>query len=159
MARSLRGGSVAALDAARIRGRAETMLEASAFRGWDVAVLLEDDERVRELNHKYRGKDVATDVLAFRFYDGPEGVPAPETVGEAELRNLGDVVLGVPFIHRTSLADGAAFDVRLDATLAHGLAHLMGHEHETDEQEAVMLAAERRLLAALGDEPQPLQSS
>lgn len=103
----------------------------------EAALLLTDDAAVRALNARFRGKDRPTNVLSF-----PSGEPAPGFLGdialayetcEAEAREK-----GVP------LADHAAH------LIAHGLLHLVGHDHIDDAEAGVMERLEARILDALG---------
>jgi probable rRNA maturation factor len=91
-----------------------------------LAVELVAPERMRELNRTHRGKDEATDVLAFPL-DG-----AGETAGP---REIGDVVI-CPEHTRD-----------LDEAVVHGVLHLAGYDHETDSGE--MLALQAQILASL----------
>jgi probable rRNA maturation factor len=92
-----------------------------------VAIEFVGSERITELNGKHRGKATATDVLSFPI-DGAE----PLSVA----RELGDVVICPE--HTTDLREA----------IVHGVLHLAGMDHETDEGE--MLALQRRLLAQEG---------
>jgi probable rRNA maturation factor len=92
-----------------------------------VSVSLVDAARIRELNRRFRGRDEATDVLAFPI-DG-----AGPTVGP---RELGDVVI-CPEKTRD-----------LQEAVVHGILHLAGHDHEADGGE--MLAVQRKILSRLG---------
>jgi probable rRNA maturation factor len=102
---------------------------AAAAAGVDdghVAIEFVDSERISELNALHRGVRSATDVLSFP-------VDGREAVGDPHARELGDVVI-CP--ERTR-------DVR--EAIVHGVLHLVGFDHETDEGE--MLALQRRVLA------------
>ena len=91
-----------------------------------LAIELVDAERIRELNRDYRGKDEPTDVLSF---------PIDEAAPSAGPRELGDVVI-CP-VHTADL---------VEATV-HGVLHLCGYDHETDDGE--MLALQARVLERL----------
>jgi probable rRNA maturation factor len=92
-----------------------------------VSVELVDPARIRELNREHRGRDEATDVLSFPV-DGAGPVAGP--------RELGDVV-----ICPEETAD------LVEATV-HGVLHLCGYDHETDDGE--MLALQDRIVRSLG---------
>jgi probable rRNA maturation factor len=95
--------------------------------GGEMSLLLAGDRAVRGLNARYRGKDSATDVLSF---------PG----GEA---GLGDVVISVPAAERNARALGRKLPQELDVLALHGLLHLLGYDHETDD--GTMDRLERRL--------------
>jgi probable rRNA maturation factor len=104
----------------------------------EVSVLFCGDRRMRTLNRRYRRKDRSTDVLAF---------PA----GGAEL--LGDIVISVPFASRQARRRGEPTSREIERLLVHGLLHLHGYDHETDDGE--MDALEARLRRRLGLEERP----
>ena len=108
-----------------IRSAAAAALSAAGLEG-HVAVDLVGEERIRELNRDHRGKDEPTDVLSFPVdEDGPAAGP----------RELGDVV-----ICPEHTAD-------VEEAVVHGVLHLCGYDHETDDGE--MLALQRRVLDSL----------
>ena len=103
----------------------------------DVVILLTDDEAVRDLNARFRGKDRPTNVLSF---------PAPENARP----HLGDVVLAYGVCAAEAAAQKKPFADHLSHLVIHGILHLMGHDHEADDEAEEMEAKERTLLAALG---------
>ena len=103
----------------------------------DVVILLTDDETVRDLNGRFRGKDRPTNVLSF---------PAPENARP----HLGDIVLAHGVCAAEARAQGKPFADHLSHLVIHGILHLMGHDHEADDEAEAMEAKERTLLAALG---------
>lgn len=102
-----------------------------------VSVVLCDDPFIRPLNQQWREKDAATDVLSFP-QDGPGG------------RVLGDIVVSVQTAQRQALELGHTLDEELCVLLAHGLAHLLGHDHNTEKEARSMAAVEGQLLKAVG---------
>ncbi len=111
---------------AELRTAVAAALAAAGVADGHLAVELVDAARIRELNHAHRGKDDATDVLAFPL-DG-----AGPTVGP---RELGDVTICPE--HCSDLTEATV----------HGTLHLCGMDHETDDGE--MLAMQERVLAGL----------
>ena len=93
-----------------------------------LAVEIVDAERIRELNRDHRGKDEPTDVLSFPIDElGP--APGP--------RELGDV----------AICPELCVDMTLHETVVHGVLHLCGHDHESDDGE--MLALQAKVLETL----------
>lgn len=110
-------------------------LSAGAYQ---VTLVLTDDEEMRTLNRTWRGKDASTNVLSFPASDtGPAGF-------------LGDVVLG----HETTRQEAREQKLRLQDhvthLIVHGVLHLLGFDHMTDEQAERMEELERAALASLG---------
>jgi probable rRNA maturation factor len=88
-----------------------------------LAVEIVDVERIRELNREHRGKDEPTDVLSFPIDElGP--APGP--------RELGDV----------AICPELCVDMTLTETVVHGVLHLCGYDHETDDGEMLALQAD-----------------
>ena len=107
-------------------------------------MLLCGDETIRELNRQYRGKDAPTDVLSFPQEEGP---PMPLGMADDAIpRALGDVVLSVETARRQAEEHGWSLQEEAEALLAHGLLHLLGYDHETPEERAVMREREREIL-------------
>ena len=100
-------------------------------------ILLTDDETVRDLNARFRGKDKPTNVLSF---------PAPENARP----HLGDIVLAYGVCADEAREQGKPFGDHLSHLVVHGVLHLMGYDHEADDEAEAMEAKERTLLAALG---------
>lgn len=109
-----------------------------------LTVAIAGDDWVRELNCRYRGIDSTTDVLAFG--GAPEGfVEAP---GAASY--LGDVVISYPRVLAQAEEQGHSPDEELALLVTHGVLHLMGYDHSTPEEEAIMWAQQQAILERVG---------
>lgn len=101
------------------------------------------DPAIQALNRDYRGKDKATDVLAFAMREGEGGELHPEV--------LGDVVISVDTARRQAKKKGpSGLHAEVLFLASHGLCHLLGYDHQDDAQEAAMNARMAELLAATG---------
>lgn len=128
-----------------VEALAQHALEALGLDQVELSVLLCDDEVIAALNAEWREVEGPTDVLSFPQEDEdwalPEGMP----------RALGDVVISLDTAQRQAEALGHGLEQELRVLLVHGLLHLLGHDHEEDEEEAAaMREAEAGLLAAMG---------
>ena len=151
-----RGGPFAGVSAAVVRRRAEKMLGHLGLVRVELSVALVDDPTIRELNRAYRHQDKPTDVLAFPLQDAvpsrplghsrwaPKPPPAPAAYGGL----LGDVILSIETARRQAARHRRPLLAELTMLLAHGLLHLLGHDHRTDAQERKMTARTRELEAA-----------
>ncbi|MGA8043270.1 MAG: rRNA maturation RNase YbeY, partial [Terracidiphilus sp.] len=99
-----------------------------------VTALLTTDRGIRRLNREFRGKDKATDVLSF---------PAAEMAGD----EAGDLAISVETARKQAFEQGHALGTELKVLMLHGLLHLAGYDHETDEGQ--MARRERALRAKL----------
>lgn len=108
------------------------------------AIALSSNTAVRRLNAAYRGKDTPTNVLSFPAPEPPPGVTADEP------RALGDVMIALETLRDEAAAAGIPPAHHFQHLLLHGVLHLMGYDHETDEEAEHMEALETALLARLG---------
>lgn len=99
------------------------------------------DARIRGLNQKWRKKNTATDVLSFPAGDWPDG---------AGPRPLGDVVISFDTTCRVARRLGHSVEDELSRYLAHGILHLLGHDHERPADAEKMASEEARLLGRAG---------
>ena len=102
----------------------------------EVSLVMTDDAAIQRLNRDYRAKDRPTNVLSFPVVNAP-GL-------------LGDIVLGRETIIREAEGGDKPLKDHLTHLIIHGLLHLLGFDHETDDQAAVMEDLEVEALAKLG---------
>jgi probable rRNA maturation factor len=107
----------------------------------EITIRLVDEAEGRELNHTWRHKDYATNVLSF-----PADVP-DELL---DIPLLGDLVICVPVVAREAAEQGKSPDAHWAHLVIHGCLHLLGYDHIDDEEADEMEALERELLAELG---------
>ena len=109
-----------------------------------VVLLLADDAAVQELNARFRDKDKPTNVLSFPAPHNPE-------------RHLGDVALAYGVCAREAAEQGKPLAHHLQHLVAHGVLHLLGYDHMSDDEAEAMEGLERIVLAGLGI-PDPYQA-
>ena len=113
----------------------------------ELSVRIVDEAESRALNKRYRDRDNATNVLSFPLSE--EGLNDPP----AELpRTLGDIVICGPVVAREADEQGKTSADHWAHLLVHGALHLMGYDHETDDEAREMEALEARILAQAGVE-------
>ena len=135
-----------AAAARHLGARARRYLRALGCEGAEVSVLVVGDGAIRRLNRAWRGKDRATDVLSFPAEAGAS-IAAPARAGRAASpRPLGDVVISLDTAVRAAGRGGRPVEAELDRYLAHGLLHLLGHDHLRREDGRRMAAAEDALV-------------
>jgi len=122
-------------------------LNALGAEDWEVSVTLTDDASIRELNRTWRDKDEATDVLSFE--SEPEGSPLGPPRVPVGRGCYGDLVISMD----TLVVNGAYFEVEpqeeLQRVSVHGLMHLMGWDHSTNEASEPMLVRQETVLATI----------
>ncbi len=116
---------------------AEAALLNEGAVGEGVAMLLTDDEAVRELNARFRQQDKPTNVLSFPAPPNPE-------------RHLGDVALAYGVCAREAGEQGKDLGRHLQHLVVHGVLHLLGYDHMSEDEAEAMESLERVVLAGLG---------
>ena len=107
----------------------------------ELTIRLVDEAEGRELNHTWRQKDYATNVLSF-----PADVP-DELL---DIPLLGDLVICVPVVAHEAAEQGKPLEAHWAHLVIHGCLHLLGYDHIDDAEADEMEALERQLLAELG---------
>ena len=108
-----------------------------------VAVRLTDSRTVRTLNRRFRDEDVATDVLSFNT--DFDGLRRPD--GSAD---LGEIVIALPVAARGARERAVSLGEELGLLTVHGTLHLLGFDHEEEEEEREMKQIERVALRRAG---------
>lgn len=128
------------LRSRQVQAIAEKMLRHLGREDHELSILLTDDPFIQTLNETHRGKNSPTDVLAFAQNEG-EGSPTPLDHGL-----LGDVVISLDTAERQARGRKHSLLDEVSFLLAHGILHLIGYDHQTDEEEAAMNEATTRLV-------------
>jgi len=110
----------------------------------DMAVVITDDEAIRALNRDFRGVDEPTDVLAFG-----EDAPSPFVMAPGEPTYLGDVVISLERAQAQAEEQGCPVKAELQLLLVHGILHLLGYDHATEEGHLEMWSRQDVILQAL----------
>jgi rRNA maturation RNase YbeY len=124
-------------DRRLLRARARRLLRAVDQASAELSITFLEDRPMADLNARWRGRPDPTDVLAFSLCEG-EHVRFRGTL-------LGDVVIGVDAAARQARRARRTLDDEVARLLIHGVLHLMGFDHEHEEDARVMRAEERRL--------------
>lgn len=113
--------------------------EAAAF-----TVRIVDEVEIAQLNAQFRGKAAPTNVLAFPY-------ESPAALHEAEDANyLGDIAIAASVVQREAGSQGKTNQAHWAHILLHGVLHLLGYDHQTDDEANTMEALETRLMIELG---------
>ncbi len=117
---------------AEFRKWAKSALDADA----EITLRLVDEAEGRTLNHDYRNKDYATNVLSFPLAEKPH--------------LMGDIALCVPVVLREAKEQNKTASAHFAHLTVHGILHLRGYEHETEAQAELMETLETKIIAKLG---------
>jgi probable rRNA maturation factor len=121
---------------------AEVLRQEGVAEETELSLLITDDEAIRELNHRFRGVDAPTDVLAFGAGEEEHFVIAPESPPY-----LGDVVISYQRALAQATELGHAVAEELKLLVVHGILHLLGYDHQEEAAARQMREREERILA------------
>ena len=112
--------------------------------GVELSIVLCDDAFIHPLNRDYRGKDRPTDVLSFAQREGEDA--------DLEDPMLGDVIISLERAELQSQDHKVSLQAEVSLLLVHGILHLLGFDHEDDDEAEEMETKEKEILSAVGVE-------
>ena len=95
-----------------------------------------DDNKMKKLNHQFRNKNNTTNVLSFPSDD----------ISIRHTKNIGDIAISFEYVEREAKEQGKTFEDHMIHMLAHGVYHILGYDHESDEMEVIMENKEINIL-------------
>jgi len=107
----------------------------------ELSVVIDSDEKLRQLNRDFLGIDAPTDVLSF---------PSEEFDPDEQAEYIGDVVISFPRALTQAQAAGHAVVNEIQLLVVHGVLHLLGHDHAEPQEKSKMWQAQAEILASLG---------
>ena len=107
----------------------------------ELSLVITNEERVQELNRIYRGKDEPTDVLSFALQDGEPFVAPPDGI-----LHLGEVFISYPQAVTQAKEYNHSIELEVAILAIHGVLHLLGYDHETQEDEREMRTREEMVM-------------
>jgi probable rRNA maturation factor len=133
-----------ACDSARLQEAARAALANHDIEpDTSLSIVITDNAHIAALNLQFRGVDAPTDVLSF-----PADMPPVAIPGEPPY--LGDLVIAYPYAAAQAEREGHSLSDSLALLVVHGTLHLLGYDHDTDENRAEMWAAQDDALKILG---------
>ncbi|OGO77231.1 MAG: rRNA maturation RNase YbeY [Clostridiales bacterium GWB2_37_7] len=126
-------------------------LEVEVEDDYEVSISFVDNQEIRELNKQYRNKDSSTDVLSFPLMEFEETEENYNNEDEyvQEDRLLGDIVISLEKAQEQADEYGHSFERELAFLVVHGVLHLLGMDHENEQQEKEMLQKQDNILRLL----------
>jgi probable rRNA maturation factor len=146
---AVEAGLHASWDEPRIGTLVHSILDREFPDGGAYAISLHlvGDETIRTLNAEHRGIDAHTDVLSFPLHD-PDGMHF--VLPPSQPAHLGDVVVSHPTAAAQAQEFGHSVDREIGYLVAHGVLHVLGYDHEEDEDRRRMRQREEDALRPLG---------
>ncbi len=115
----------------------------------EVDVTIVDDAEIHSMNREYRGMDRPTDVLSFALDEDCEDEDEPELIGGPEEHLYGDIIISAETALRQAEEYGHGLEREMTYLAVHGMFHLLGYDHMTEEDKAEMRAKEEEALRAI----------
>ena len=116
---------------------------------YEVDVSLVDDETIHQVNRDYRNVDRVTDVISFAFNDDKD---LKDQINSLDVQKmLREILICLPQAKRQAAEIGNSLERELSFLFTHGLLHLLGYDHMTPEDEAIMFPLQEKILSLVGD--------
>lgn len=139
------------LEALVERAIKATLEEEEVVDEVEVSVSFVDNEEIRKLNKYYRGIDSSTDVLSFPLMEFEEIEEGEEDEKDAEeIYPIGDIVISLEKAKEQAEEYGHSFEREVAYLTVHSMLHLLGYDHETEEERKLMREKEEKVMERLG---------
>ena len=105
-----------------------TILEQEKMSDCVINLRLLNDKEMKKLNKQFRQKDKTTNVLSFPNDD----------ISVKQTKNIGDIAISIEYVKAEAKKEGKTFDDHIIHMLAHGVYHILGYDHENNENAVIM---------------------
>lgn len=137
----------------------EKVLLTCKYKNWELSVVFCSDDFIRKLNFQYRGIDEATDVLSFAQEPNSNDFPQAPFFEANEKPNgkseaifvAGDIVISFNSLRKNARYFNVAENEELRRLLVHGILHLAGYDHRTNNADEEMLILQEKILKTLSE--------
>jgi probable rRNA maturation factor len=135
-------------DTAKYKKKAELILDFLGYSDFDLGIRLVTNRTIQKYNYQFRSQNKPTDILSFPYHTHAKAGKKIVAKSDDD-KNLGDILISVPFVFNNVYGHDGDFNARMDRMLVHGICHLLGHDHEKDDDHKKMFALEKKLLKKL----------
>lgn len=136
------------INVAKLKKQATAILNLLEYKGFDLGIWLTTNKTIRDYNKQYRQKDKATDILSFPVH--PELKAGDRIVAQnKDEKALGDLIISIEYVIKDAPKWNQSFESRMTTLLVHGICHLLGYDHEYDDEYEIMNAEETKILEFL----------
>lgn len=111
-------------------------------------ILYCDGNKTHEINREYRNKDYVADIITFAIF--ADETPEARFIFDGEI-NLGEIMLALDKITQSAQEKGVTKEEELCFLLAHGIMHLLGFDHQTEEEYNFVVSAQNKALSKIKD--------
>ena len=125
--------------------KAEIILEFLGYQDFDLGIQLTTDRTIQKYNYQFKKQNKPTDVLSFPYHPNLKA-GKKIIVASDEDKNLGDIIISLPYVLVNKQELEGDFEQRMDKMLVHGICHLLGYDHIHDADYKKMASLEKKLL-------------
>ncbi|WDC83906.1 rRNA maturation RNase YbeY [Caloramator sp. mosi_1] len=142
-----------------IKNAVESTISYENFnKPYELSIIITDNSEIKEINKQFRGIDKETDVLSFPmlefddgyYEDGEVEIDIEDINPESGAVVLGDMVISLEKAKEQSIEYGHSFERELAFLVVHSMLHLLGYDHEEDDDRLIMRHKEEEILNNLG---------
>ncbi len=133
------------IDTKKLIKDVQVILSALDYSDFDLGIWLTTNKTIRQYNKTYRKKDKATDILSFSYHSELQPGDRIQAL-DNEDKNLGDLIISLEYVAADAKKLNTTFEKRMQRLLVHGICHLLGYDHEVDEDYKIMYKLEMQLL-------------
>lgn len=132
----------------KLKKDARTILGLLNYHDFELNIFLTTNKTIQAYNKKYRNINKPTDILSFPYY--PDLKPGEHILPEIPTdKQLGDIIISLEYAQTEAKKLKTSLTKRLERLLAHGICHLIGYDHQTEQEYKMMLEKEMELLSHL----------
>lgn len=125
----------------------DMVLDELKLDNWEFSITLSDNNYIHKINKEYRKIDKPTDVITFVMSDDP----ITSELDEDELYSAGDIVISLETVKENSKYFNVEYEQELKRVVIHGILHLNGLDHKTNDPNEDMLILQEKTLLLLSD--------
>ena len=127
-----------------------SVLDYLKIDNWEFSLTLSDNDYIQKMNKDYRKQDKPTDVITFVMSDEP--FPVIEEVEDDEFYSAGDIIISLDTVKENAEYFKVEYEEELQRVLIHGILHLKGYDHKTNEPDEEMLVLQEKVLQKLKEQ-------
>lgn len=106
-----------------------------------------DSSKTHEINREYREKDYPADIITFAIFADAE--PDERFIFDGDI-NLGEVIIALDKVEEEALKKNVSFEYELSFLISHGILHLLGFDHQTEEDYNFVIGIQNKALESIG---------
>lgn len=132
----------------KIRQELKLLLKYLDYIDFDLGIWFTTNRTIKLFNKKYRHKNTATDILSFAYHPDIKAGTHIKPKADHD-KNIGDLIISAEYVKNTAIQNGIPFDAHLQHILVHGICHLLGYDHSSEQEFSRMNKREKQLLKIL----------